>query len=226
MSGVFVCYRREAGVEAYSGRLRDALAAEFGDTAIFMDVDSVGPGEDWVKAIELALSECDVVLAVIHPGWVDDDRLADQNDVLRYELESALGRDLLVVPVLMDDASPPRQNQLPETLRTLARRQALPLRHSTWHTDLQPLVRAIRGRIGATRPPSGTEDAGAADLASRKVVATVDVGESPGWAVAVEGLVWVSNLGSGTVWMIDPASRNVVATVDVGGTRKSHKLTE
>ena len=64
-SGIFVCYRRELAVQHAAGRLHADLTTEFGNDSVFMDVDSVGPGEDWLDAIENALSACDVLLAPI-----------------------------------------------------------------------------------------------------------------------------------------------------------------
>jgi hypothetical protein len=50
-----------------------------------------------MEAIEDPLSECDVLLAIIHPGWIEDDGLTNSEDVLRIEIERALERELLVV---------------------------------------------------------------------------------------------------------------------------------
>ena len=70
MAGIFVCYRR-ADSAAETGRLCDRLAHEFpGD--IFIDVDSVSIGENFVEAIDQALDKTGVVLVVIGPTWLTD----------------------------------------------------------------------------------------------------------------------------------------------------------
>ena len=62
--GIFLSYRREeAGYAA--GRLADRIATRFGSTRVFIDVDSISPGEDFVEAIQRAIGRCDAVLAVI-----------------------------------------------------------------------------------------------------------------------------------------------------------------
>jgi hypothetical protein len=52
---VFISYRR-ADSSADAGRLYDALRRRFGRENLFMDVDSLRPGEDWVVAVEGAVT--------------------------------------------------------------------------------------------------------------------------------------------------------------------------
>src|SRR5215207_8398557 len=93
---IFLSYRREDS-SARAGRLRDALAARFGERNIFQDVTAVRPGEDFTRAIDAALSQSDVVLVVIGPQWVTsagpdgEPRLARQDDYVRAELIAAGG---------------------------------------------------------------------------------------------------------------------------------------
>ena len=93
---VFISYRRE-DASAWAGRLRDALAAQFGEENIFQDVATVRPGQKFTDAIEAALSRSDVALAVIGPRWLtaagDDGepRLAKSDDYVRAELLGGSG---------------------------------------------------------------------------------------------------------------------------------------
>ena len=110
--GIFLSYRREeAGYAA--GRLADRLTTRFEDTRVFIDVDSVPAGEDFVKAIRGAVARCDVLLAIIGRQWIEmlDDRgvrrLDDPEDFVVLELKEALERDIHVVPVLLDGADMP-----------------------------------------------------------------------------------------------------------------------
>ena len=53
--GIFLSYRREeAGYAA--GRLADRIATRFDNTRVFIDVDSVPAGEDFVEAIQRAVA--------------------------------------------------------------------------------------------------------------------------------------------------------------------------
>jgi hypothetical protein len=66
MSGqIFISYRRDDS-SAWAGRLSDL----FPSNEIFMDVDSVDLGEDFVNTIEKTVGSCDVLIAVIGKGWL------------------------------------------------------------------------------------------------------------------------------------------------------------
>src|SRR5258708_5078583 len=98
MSGqIFISYRRDES--RWSARsLRDRLAARFDRRQIFMDVDSVGLGEDFVKTIEETVGSCDVLIAVIGKDWLtscDQEgqrRLDNPEDFVRIEIATALDR--------------------------------------------------------------------------------------------------------------------------------------
>jgi hypothetical protein len=67
---IFLCYRRDDSGDA-TGRLYDRLALEFGDKSIFMDVDGVRLGTNFVKRLTAEVESCDALLAVIGPNWLD-----------------------------------------------------------------------------------------------------------------------------------------------------------
>ena len=69
IEGVFVSYRRD-DAPGHAGRLYDRLVTRFGEDRVFMDVDSIDPGEDFVEAIESTLASASVVIVVIGPAWV------------------------------------------------------------------------------------------------------------------------------------------------------------
>ena len=52
-------------------------------------------------------------------------RLDEPNDYVRFEVRTALRRGVRVIPVLVEGARPPRQQELPPDLRRLARLNAL-----------------------------------------------------------------------------------------------------
>ena len=88
---IFINYRREDSIGT-AGRLRDRLAQAFGQKNLFMDVDSIPAGVDFVAYLNNQVAACDVVLVVIGPNWLDakdesgrrrldnpDDFVADRN---------------------------------------------------------------------------------------------------------------------------------------------------
>jgi formylglycine-generating enzyme required for sulfatase activity len=149
MSGkIFISYRRE-DTAGYAGRIYDRLRSRFGENNIFMDVDSIAPGEDFVRAIERSVEEVHVLIALIGARWLDitDEpetrRLDNPNDFVRIEIATALERGIRVIPVLIGSAKMPRSKDLPDVLKTLARRNALSIRHERFNADVDELGDAI-----------------------------------------------------------------------------------
>jgi hypothetical protein len=64
---------------------------------------------------------------------------------VRAELRTALSRPLLVVPVLVGGARMPRPEQLPEDIRAITAKNALPLRHESFDDDTENIVAAVLG---------------------------------------------------------------------------------
>lgn len=82
-----------------------------------MDVDSIDIGIDFVDALNEALSKCAVLVAIIGAHWIraaDEEgrrRLDNPDDYVRLEIETALQRNIRVVPLLVNGASMPRSNE-------------------------------------------------------------------------------------------------------------------
>ena len=160
-SGVFISYRREDAA-AYAGRLYDHLIASFGANRLFIDVDAIGPGVDFVERIDQALSSSTTMLVMIGPHWAGATtpdgrrRLDDPRDLVRREIASALDRGLLVIPVLVGAAQIPEVDDLPEDLVRLASRNAFRLDDVRWSADVESLtemlVEGADGSRGSPRP--------------------------------------------------------------------------
>ncbi len=159
MAHTFISYLREDSA-GYAGRLRESLERRLGGDAVFRDVDTLQPGQDFVDAIMARLRECRVFIALIGREWLDARdaagrrRLDQPHDYVRLEIASALARpELLVVPVFVEGAAMPEPDQLPEDIRVLGRRQAVSIRDETWDSDVDRLASVIE-RAGATSFPS------------------------------------------------------------------------
>ncbi len=148
-AGIFINYRRDDTI-ATAGRIHDRLARSFGKKRIFMDVDHIPAGVDFISYIESKLAECDVLLAIIGPRWLNarDDaglrRLENPRDVVSNELSMALNRGLAVIPVLVDGASMPKAEQLPNPLKAFAQRNAVEVRNVQFGGDADRLAGKIR----------------------------------------------------------------------------------
>ncbi len=64
MPKIFISYRRDDSATS-AGRLYDRLEGHFGQGQVFMDVDAIKPGLDFVEVVQEAVSVCDGLVAVI-----------------------------------------------------------------------------------------------------------------------------------------------------------------
>jgi hypothetical protein len=174
MAKIFVSYRR-ADADTEAGRIADWLDRHFGEDEVFMDIDAIAPGAAFRSVIGETIAEIDALVAVIGRSWVDitDEegrrRLDDPNDVLRLEVASALERGVLVIPVCVQGASVPKQEQLPAELQPLVERNALSLSNTNWRPGMDRLIAALDGRSRSSggspgAAPFATAVAGAALL--------------------------------------------------------------
>jgi tetratricopeptide (TPR) repeat protein len=141
---IFISYRRDDAA-GDAGRLADHLHRRFGATHVFLDIDTIDPGTDFVQVLRVSLEQTAAMLVVIGPRWTSlrgadgTRRLDDENDFVRLEVETALGRSLPVVPVLVQGATLPRKEDLPASLAPLATRQVAVLDHAEFHVDVERL---------------------------------------------------------------------------------------
>jgi hypothetical protein len=186
MDATFLSYRREDSA-GYAGRLRESLERRLGHDAVFRDVDTIEPGQDFVDAITARLRDCSVLVALIGREWLDARdsrglrRLEQAHDYVRLEIAGALERpDVLVVPVLVEGVSAPGPEDLPESIRSLARRQAISLRDETWDADVDRLANVIRSagpnRLVTESPRTKPNRAALIALAVILVLAAIAIG--------------------------------------------------
>lgn len=146
---LFISYRRgeDSGI---SGRLFDYLERFLKPIELFMDVNSIDPGNDFTYAVNKSISECDILLAVIGRGWLaaanpaGRSRLDNPDDFVRVEIETALKMEKTVIPILIDDVIMPSDAQLPDAVKSLTRRHAARVNNDRFKDDSKRLIRAIK----------------------------------------------------------------------------------
>jgi hypothetical protein len=146
--GVFISYRREDSA-GFAGRIYDRLIKQLDPKSVFLDVDNIQPGLDFFDVLDEKLRVCDVLIAIIGKNWnsrtPEDNqrRLEDPDDFVRIEIEAALRRGIRIIPVLVDGATMPRREDLPESLQKLRRRQAIDIAHNRFNPDVERLTHAL-----------------------------------------------------------------------------------
>ncbi len=154
-TSIFVSYRI-ADTLAIADRLDAELQRTLGAEAVFLDRRTIEPGDTWDSDIETALKGAAVVLVLIGKKWLTEQnehgrrRLHVPGDWVRREVETALLNARSVIPVLVDDASPPPTEAFAgvPSIAALSSRQGALQRTKDWDTDFSALVE----RLAATGP--------------------------------------------------------------------------
>jgi hypothetical protein len=149
-SKVFISYRRDDS--KYQARMiHEAFCHVLPQEHVFMDTASIPPGANFRKTLTDWVNECEVLLALIGPGWTDATdpktsrrRLDNPNDFVRIEIGEALARDIPVVPVLIDGTPMPDIDLLPDDLKELVDRQAEFVEYRTFDADVERLIEKLR----------------------------------------------------------------------------------
>jgi TIR domain len=147
---VFISYRREDS-RYQARRVYDAFVHALPPDTVFMDVDSIPPGADFVEILEGWVQQCDVLLALIGPSWLSSidprtnlRRLDNPEDFVRIEIRGALERKIPVVPVLLDATEMPTAADLPDDIMALRRRHAEFVDFRTFDADVQRLIKRLK----------------------------------------------------------------------------------
>ena len=147
---IFISYRRD-DTGPVAGRIYDRLSALLSKPNVFFDVYTIKGGENFEKKIVDAIGKCDGALVFIGDKWLEaspasKSRIWNEKDYVRAEVREALARSMTVLPILVAVARMPDPELLPEDVRDITTRNALPLRHESFDDDAENIVAAILGR--------------------------------------------------------------------------------
>ncbi len=147
---LFISYRRTDS-QSNTDRIHEHLTEVFGAENVFQDVLDIDYGDDFREVLREQVSACDVLLVIIGPVWatiadqtgVSQPRLFNPDDFVRFEVETGLSdEEVLVIPVLVNEATMPEEAQLPLSLHPLRYRNAVTVRSNPYFTD--DMARLIR----------------------------------------------------------------------------------
>ncbi|MGH8871093.1 MAG: TIR domain-containing protein [Acidimicrobiia bacterium] len=238
---IFISYRRsDAG--GHAGRLQDALAAYYGDRAVWLDHTDIGPGQEFAEALDQALTHSDVLLAIIGPDWLTAEkegrrRLDDPEDWVRREVVTALGLGRVqVIPVLVGEAPLPEPEDLPEPLQRIPKLQAITVRPDRFEDDVDHLTERIGGwrrrwhgfplwtwLLGAAMVVGGLTAAFVIRSNRPPLVATQQVSAIGGIPTEIDIASWVTDEEpAGLVFSIENETAHGGTVADNGGGRVTY----
>jgi hypothetical protein len=161
---IFLSYRRDDS--AYiTDRIYDQLVKGFGEKAIFRDINNIPLGANFQSEIKQRVGQCNVLLAVIGPKWINitdahgQRRLDNPKDFVRLEIESALARNIPVVPLLVQGAKVPQESELPGRLKKIVSQNGMDIRPGRdFDHDMKRLIEQVEAYLpGVINPPPPPE---------------------------------------------------------------------
>jgi hypothetical protein len=162
MPQISISYRR-ADSEAMTGRIFDRLIAHYGKEAIFRDIDNIPAGIDFRQHINEMLHRTNVLLAIVGPEWLGAtrdglERINEESDPVRVEVETALRRRLRIIPILIGQTRMPSSNQLPPSLKDFAFLNAVRIDTGRdFDHHIEHLIKSIDDILGQTKSPPSRE---------------------------------------------------------------------
>ncbi|HYS48959.1 MAG TPA: toll/interleukin-1 receptor domain-containing protein [Xanthobacteraceae bacterium] len=170
MAKICISYRR-ADSQAITGRIFDRLIAHYGKDSVFIDIDNIPAGTDFRQYLNQTLLKTTVLLAIVGPKWLGGtkgsvERIHDENDPVRVEIETALYGGVSIIPVLIGNRKMPTAAQVPPSLKELVFINAVTVDPGVdFDHHMQRLIRAVDA-ILASRP-AAADRAKAADPVRR-----------------------------------------------------------
>lgn len=149
---IFISYRRD-DTSGFANLLYEMLSDHFGDDHVFRDIFDIGPGKIFKEAIKDEINSCDVLLAVIGKDWltITKKKLANgEEDFVRMEISAALSRTppIMVIPVMVEGAEVPLEQDLPDDLKGLVRPNASILGDRWLKQDVRQLIEELEDTFG------------------------------------------------------------------------------
>jgi hypothetical protein len=145
---IFLCYRRE-DTQWPAGRIYDNLASKYGQEQVFRDIDSTPSGIRYSALIESRVSQSSVMIVLIGNDWLSaknpagQRRLDSPKDWVRREIEAALRHDIPIIPVRIQAARMPSEEELPPSIADLMEFQDAEVTDRRWAYDVGQLIQAI-----------------------------------------------------------------------------------
>jgi TIR domain len=147
---IFISYRR-TDTAPVARNLYDRFSRLIGKNNVFLDVGTIGAGENFEGKIRDAIGKSSAILVLIGKRWVEPasaggkPRLWEERDRVRAEVRTALQGAALTLPVLVDGAAMPDADLLPDDVGEITKLNAPPLRTDSFDSDMDHIARKALG---------------------------------------------------------------------------------
>lgn len=214
MAAIFINYRRSDS-RGTTFALREKLLKHFKENELFLDIEGLGGGEDFVNALANTVSLADVMIVMIGQHWLEardaegKQRLHQPDDFVRIEIASAIAQEKKILPVLLEGTQMPSAEDLPDDMKDLTRRNAVELRLNRIEDDARVIAKTLKDLVPAK------------NVSQKKMVQTAAGAAAAALVCGTLAGPYVSNL-TGMEWALNPAKADLqTALADLEKERRS-----
>ena len=146
---IFICYRR-VDTKASAGRLYDSLN-RIPQYSLFKDLERMPLGKKFREVITHEIDKCDIFVVVIGKQFAshiqEKGKSALPNvDSATFEINYALRKKKMIIPVFVDGAQMPNSRDLPKEIAQLSSIHGINILHERWGDDVRRLIIEMEGR--------------------------------------------------------------------------------
>ena len=149
---IFISYRRDDHPD-FVERIRDWFIMRYERENVFMDFDTIPPGVRFADYIRQEVEQCDAMLAILGPRWMElmrEKASKFEEDYVRVEISLALQLGKPIIPICIVDAGVPKAAELPADLRPLLEYNAAFLRAGRDFLDnIERVLEAVESTLDA-----------------------------------------------------------------------------
>lgn len=152
---IFISYRRSDIPIEQVNLIHEGLENVFGEGSVFLDTADIHGGAKWKKILNDAGTNAKVCLVLIGPRWMEKDaqgkiRIQQEGDWVRQEIEYAIEKNLVILPVLVNGGVLPKNEDLPDSLHSFNDSQGIVVRTEEWATYKEKLIKDLKKNIEGT----------------------------------------------------------------------------
>lgn len=144
---IFISYRHDDEPD-FSMRIRDNLINEFGRANVFVDRDSIKPGDDWEYIIRREIEKSNTFLLIIGSKWLnilEEKSNLQERDIVLIEIKLALKYNKKIIPICVKGNFVPKIERLPISIRPILKYHFSELYdNSSFYDEMKRIILVIK----------------------------------------------------------------------------------